>query len=114
MTLLILHYHTQQCSSCGRTESWSEIYAPQIRGSATVMTPFTGPITPETPVELLRVPNKPVSACFACIPHNNAELGVLARQRWEETRRRKAQEAASPPPSTPKPKAPLRPIEELA
>lgn len=112
MSLLILHHHSQRCTNCGREESWSHLYQPEIKGAATRLQPFSGLISTTDSIELLRVPHADVPICSSCVPADATNRGAIERAAWAETLKRKAAEARSTPSST-QPK-PLRPIEELA
>lgn len=100
-----LHHHFQRCQGCGHEESWSHIYIAEGKDAGLKLTPMQAPIPTASPIEVVRIPGRPVPVCAACVPADSATAGANARAAWEETLRRKRLDGHTQP----RPVAPSRP-----
>lgn len=122
MSLFLLHLHRQTCRSCGKQETLSLLYRPEVQGAATRLTPERSPLPPDAIVQVTTIPEVSIPVCWECVDTSEAAQARAreASERWAETIRRKRGEALLPSETsrfaTSKGKASYapKPIEDLA
>lgn len=115
MTIFVMHIQRQSCARCGRAESLSQLYQAEelpLPGKANKLLPCHS-IGPLDPVHKVELPIRQTPCCVACCDDAILQAGNDIYARWQETLRRKAQQAVAARPTTER-TPPRSKLEDLA